>query len=235
MKAKLDDEKFYAIKQFARTHLNNQTAKEFGMSIATINNCKRFNTLEEYREYIKECKRKNYVARKYKIMQGNGIHFEPPKKPIDGTGGQTVNGDPFGDAIKLSPSIPISAQIAPEKDGPISIKRVDQEQKILPMTHEQYRKAYREQEIEIGTLNGKLAKAEMDLKRKTEDHDALKTRYNILLAAYRRKSEALEGVIQPLKPIDKVVSMPKNTSVPTKIEITVGDATIRVITEGNNV
>lgn len=232
MKRKIDETNFFKIKNFTHTHTIIETAREFGVCAASVSQCKRFNTVEEYREHYMKKQRQNYLARKSKIKLGNGIHFESPKKPIDGTGGQTVNGDPFGDAIKPQPITPVGAQKTPAQDSPITIRKAEEEPKILPMTHEQYREAYKRQEIEIGTLKGKLAKAEMDLKKKTEDHDALKTLYDNLFEAYRRKSEALDKMTQPIKPLGNVVSMTEVTDISTEIEITVGDAVIKVSTKG---
>lgn len=235
MKRKIDEINFFKIKNFARTHSIAKTAREFAVCPASVSQCKRFNTVEEYRRHSAQVQRQNYLARKSKIKLGNGFHFEPPKKPIDGTGGKTVNGDPFGNAAKPQPVLPVEAQKAPAQDGPVVTHKLEENNKTFPLTHEQYRKAYREQEIEIGTLKGKLAKAGMDLKEWENKYNALEALYNNLQGVYKRKVErleALESVQEPLEPLGNVVSIPKIIGVPTELEIKVGDAVIKVRTNG---
>lgn len=235
MKRKIDETNFFKIKNFAHLHSLAETAREFGVCPASVSQCKKFNTVEEYRKHSAQVQRQNYLARKSKIKLGNSFHFKPPKKPIDGTGGKTVNGDPFGNAAKSQPILPVGAQKAPTQDGPVVTRKLEENNKTFPLTHEQYRKAYREQEIEIGTLKGKLAKAGMDLKGWENKCNALESLYDNLQVAYKRKVErleALESVQEPLEPLGNVVSIPKIIGVPTELEIKVGDAVIKVRTNG---
>lgn len=235
MKRKIDETNFFKIRNFARLHSIAETAREFGVCPASVSQCKRFNTVEEYRKHSAQVQRQNYLARKSKIKLGNGLHFEPPKKPIDGTGGKTVNGDPFGNAAKPRPVLPVEAQKAPAQDGPVVTYKLEESNKTFPLTYGQYRKAYAEQEIEIGTLKGKLAKANMDLKEWGNKYDVLETLYGNLRGAYKRKTERLEALElaqKPLEPLGNVVSIPKIIGVPTELEIKVGDAVIKVRTNG---
>lgn len=236
MNAKVDERRFGEVKLYLKSHSNKEACTHFNLSLGTVAGIKRYGTYNEWRESTAKARRESYAIRKAglykKDLKGNGIHFTPPSKPIDGTANRTVNGGPFGKAVVPRPIVPLGARLTAPQDGKIITKQVEP-QEILPMTLDQYRKAYEDQKVEIGKLNGKLAKAEMDLKKKIEDYDALKTLYDNLLGGYRRKSEALEKINQPIKPLGNVVSMPENTDMSTEIEITVGEAVVKITTKGS--
>lgn len=236
MNAKVDERRFGEVKLYLKSHTNKEACTHFNLSLGTVCGIKRNNTYNEWRESTAKARRENYAIRKAglykKDLKGNRIHFTPPSKPIDGTGNRTANGDPFGSAVVPKLIVPLVAKATTPQDGEVTIKQVDP-QAILPMTLDQYRKAYEDQKVEIGKLNGKLAKAEMDLKKKIEDYNALKTLYDNLLGGYHRKSEALEKINQPIKPLGNVVSMPENTDMSTEIEITVGEAVVKITTKGS--
>lgn len=229
---KVDQAKFMEIKQYAKTHSIADTQDKFKVCKAVVSEVKRYGSYDIWREEKAKIQRESYLARKAKIFQrprgDNGIRFTPPKKPIDGTN-RTVNGDPFGDGVAPKPITPLGATKAPEQDGPVTTTKV--ETTTLPLTYDDYRKAYNEEKskadsletvckmnreeieslkLERSTLQGKLAKAELDYRN-------LKAKYDALL--------------RPVKPIGNVVEQPKEIS-PTEIEITVGDATIKVTTRG---
>lgn len=139
MKKKMDERTFQAIKEYARSHSNGDTARHFGVSVGTVGGAKRFPNIKAWREYLAEISRKSFQRRKAVIKEAvkGDFRFVPPKEPIDGTGAKPENktamGDPFGDAVKPQPITPIGANRAPEQDGRVTVSKTAPAE-TLPIT-----------------------------------------------------------------------------------------------------
>mgnify|MGYP002469735994 CR=1 FL=1 len=198
-KQKVDKAKFGEIKAYLSYHSVTDAVSKYKVCRNTIHQIKNHHSYDEWRAEINKKQREAFLARKAKVFKkGNGFNFTPPTKPIDGTS-RTANGDPFGDAIKPTPTIPLGGQKAEEQDGPVvTVSKPN----LGPMT---YKQAYRDSQKEVETLKVKVAQLEMEK------------------ASLKAQVEEARKMV--------VVSAPTENA-PTEIEITVGDATIKVSTKG---
>lgn len=199
---KVDEAKFREIKNYLSYHSVADAVNKYKVCKGTIQQIKTNSDYDKWREETNKKQREAFLARKAKVFKkGNGFNFTPPTKPIDGTS-RTANGDPFGDAIKPTPTIPLGGQKAEEQDGlVITVSKPN----LGPMTYEQYKQAYRDSQKEVETLKVKIAELEME-------------------------KASLKAQVEEARKM-AVASTPTDNS-PTEIEITVGDATIKVSTKG---
>lgn len=200
-KQKVDKAKFGEIKAYLSYHSVTDAVSKYKVCSNTIHQIKNHHSYDEWRVETNKKQREAFLARKAKVFKkGNGFNFTPPP-PIDGTS-RTANGDPLGDAIKPTPTIPLGGQKAEEQDEPvITVSKPNLE----PMTYEQYKQAYRDSQKEVETLKVKIAELEME-------------------------KASLKAQVEEARKM-AVMSAPTENA-PTEIEITVGDATIKVSTKG---
>lgn len=218
MKKKVTEMNYGLIKRHTETHTWQETSKEFDLSKAMVQLIKRSNDYKDLRYIQKSQRRASWEARKKELGERTGaIRFTPPKKPIDGTGKSlTAAGDPFGEAVKPKPITPLGAERAPEQDGPITTTQVEDKVFVGPMTFDDYRREYKRLSQENGTLRGEVAVAKMEVKKWVQAYNL--ERAKVGRAEYDKNVAMQESKVE-------------NTA-PTEIEITVGDATIKVSTKG---
>lgn len=229
MKKKVTEMNYGLIKRHAETHTWQETSKEFDLSKAMVQLIKRSNDYKDLRYIQKSQRRASWELRKKELGERTGaIRFTPPKEPIDGTGKSlTAAGDPFGEAVKPKPITPLGAERAPEQDGPITTTQVEDKVFVGPMTFDDYRREYKKLSQENGTLRGEIALAKMEAKKWQNSYSQLVERFKDLQKAYEAEKVKAAKVALTPQPKPEV----ENTA-PTEIEITVGDATIKVSTKG---
>lgn len=232
MKKKVTEMNYGLIKRHTETHTWQETSKEFDLSKAMVQLIKRSNDYKDLRYIQKSQRRASWEARKKELGERTGaIRFTPPKKPIDGTGKSlTAAGDPFGEAVKPKPITPLGAERAPEQDGPITTTQVEDKVFVGPMTFDDYRREYKRLSQENGTLRGEVAVAKMEVKKWQEKCKLLRGDVKKWVQAYNLE-RAKVGRAEYDKNVAMQESKVENTA-PTEIEITVGDATIKVSTKG---
>lgn len=142
----------------------------------------------------------------------------------------TAAGDPFGEAVKPKPITPLGAERAPEQDGPITTTQVEDKVFVGPMTFDDYRREYKRLSQENGTLRGEVAVAKMEVKKWQEKCKLLRGDVKKWVQAYNLERAKI-GRAEYDKNVAMQESKVENTA-PTEIEITVGDATIKVSTKG---
>lgn len=232
MKKKVTEANYGLIKRHADTRPWTETSKEFGLSKAMCQLIKRSKDYGDLRAIQKMHRRASYEARKKILGEYTGtFRFTPPKEPLDGTGKKlTAAGDPFGEAVKPKPITPLGAERAPEQDGPITTVKTEPNTVIGPMTFDDYRREYKKLFTENGTLRGEVAVAKMEAKKWQESYGQFVKKFKDLQRAYEvEKVKAAKIALTPIMPQSK--SEVENIA-PTEIEITVGDATIKVSTKG---
>lgn len=232
MKKKVTEMNYGLIKRHTETHTWQETSKEFDLSKAMVQLIKRSNDYKDLRYIQKSQRRASWEARKKELGERTGaIRFTPPKKPIDGTGKSlTAAGDPFGEAVKPKPITPLGAERAPEQNGPITTTQVEDKVFVGPMTFDDYRREYKRLSQENGTLRGEVAVAKMEVKKWQEECKLLRGDVKKWVQAYNLE-RAKVGRAEYDKNVAMQESKVENTA-PTEIEITVGDATIKVSTKG---
>lgn len=232
MKKKVTEMNYGLIKRHTETHTWQETSKEFDLSRAMVQLIKRSNDYKDLRYIQKSQRRASWEARKKELGERTGaIRFTPPKKPIDGTGKSlTAAGDPFGEAVKPKPITPLGAERAPEQDGPITTTQVEDKVFVGPMTFDDYRREYKRLSQENGTLRGEVAVAKMEVKKWQEKCKLLRGDVKKWVQAYNLERAKI-GRAEYDKNVAMQESKVENTA-PTEIEITVGDATIKVSTKG---
>lgn len=232
MKKKVTEMNYGLIKRHTETHTWQETSKEFDLSKAMVQLIKRSNDYKDLRYIQKSQRRASWEARKKELGERTGaIRFTPPKKPIDGTGKSlTAAGDPFGEAVKPKPITPLGAERAPEQDGPVTTVKTEPNTVIGPMTFDDYRREYKRLFQENGTLRGEVAVAKMEVKKWQEKCKLLRGDVKRWVQAYNLE-RAKVGRAEYDKNVAMQESKVENTA-PTEIEITVGDATIKVSTKG---
>lgn len=232
MKKKVTEMNYGLIKRHTETHTWQETSKEFDLSKAMVQLIKRSNDYKDLRYIQKSQRRASWEARKKELGERTGaIRFTPPKKSIDGTGKSlTAAGDPFGEAVKPKPITPLGAERAPEQDGPITTTQVEDKVFVRPMTFDDYRREYKRLSQENGTLRGEVAVVKMEVKKWQEKCKLLRGDVKKWVQAYNLE-RAKVGRAEYDKNVAMQESKVENTA-PTEIEITVGDATIKVSTKG---
>lgn len=232
MKKKVTEMNYGLIKRHTETHTWQETSKEFDLSKAMVQLIKRSNDYKDLRYTQKSQRRASWEARKKELGERTGvIRFTPPKKPIDGTGKSlTAAGDPFGEAVKPKPITPLGAERAPEQDGPVTTVKTEPNTVIGPMTFDDYRREYKKLFQENGTLRGEIAVAKMEAKKWQNSYSQAVEKIKDLQKAY--EAARVKAAEAKLNPIVKMPESKVENIAPTEIEITVGDATIKVSTKG---
>lgn len=232
MKKKVTEMNYGLIKRHTETHTWQETSKEFDLSKAMVQLIKRSNDYEDLRYIQKSQRRASWEARKKELGERTGtIRFTPPKNPIDGTGKSlTAAGDPFGEALKPKPITPLGAERALEQNGPITTTQVEDKVFVGPMTFDDYRREYKKLSQENGTLRGEIAVAKMEAKKWQNSYSQAVEKIKDLQKAY--EAARVKAAEAKLNPIVKMPESKVENIAPTEIEITVGDATIKVSTKG---
>lgn len=186
---KVTPENYQEIKRYILDHGQAAAIAKYGLGRATCSLINNLATYEDYSAETREKARAYYLKRKQELKE-------------------RIKSNPFGDAAEPKPVAPAQDPVPKNLNGPVTTRLIEDVKTVMPMTLDQYRKAY---ENELGRT------------KELEDE----------VAALRQEVERLTEELS--KEANSVIDNCPDVISSTKVEITVGKAHIIVTEDGTDV